>query len=50
MGQRLDDEPRGDGRFWRPGIPWRPLMLTSINHPGARGLKIFGDALLKLFP
>ena len=26
------------------------LMLNSINHPDARGMKIFTDALMELFP
>ncbi len=38
------------GRLWRQGIPYSTLMLNSINHPDARGMKIFADALLQLFP
>ena len=26
------------------------LMLNSINHPDARGMSIFADALMELFP
>ena len=38
------------GRLWRQGIPYNALMLNSINHPDARGMKIFADALMELFP
>lgn len=38
------------GRLWRQGIPYTTLMLNSINHPDARGMKIFADALMELFP
>lgn len=38
------------GRLWRQGIPYNTLMLNSINHPDARGMKIFADALMELFP
>lgn len=38
------------GRLWRQGIPYTTLMLNAINHPDARGLKLFADSLLALFP
>ena len=38
------------GRLWRQGIPHTTLMLNSINHQDARGMKIFADALLQVFP
>jgi lysophospholipase L1-like esterase len=38
------------GRLWRQGIPYSTIMLNSINHPDARGMKIFADALMELFP
>lgn len=38
------------GRLWRQGIPHSTIMLNSINHPDPRGLKIFADALMELFP
>jgi len=38
------------GRLWRQGIPYSSLMLNSINHPDARGMKLFADALMALFP
>ena len=38
------------GRLWRQGLPYSTLMLNSINHPDGRGMKIFADALMELFP
>lgn len=38
------------GRLWRQGIPYSTLMVNSINHPDERGLKLFADALMELFP
>ncbi len=38
------------GRLWRQGIPHSTIMLNSINHPDARGMKMFADALMELFP
>jgi hypothetical protein len=38
------------GRLWRQGIPYSTLMLNSINHPDARGMKLFADSLMALFP
>jgi lysophospholipase L1-like esterase len=38
------------GRLWRQGIPYTTVMLNSINHPDARGMKLFADALMELFP
>ena len=38
------------GRLWRQGIPYSSLMLNSINHPDERGMKIFADSLMALFP
>ncbi|HEY1171768.1 MAG TPA: SGNH/GDSL hydrolase family protein [Verrucomicrobiae bacterium] len=38
------------GRLWRQGIPHSTIMLNSINHPDARGMKLFADALMELFP
>jgi len=37
------------GRLWRQGIPYNTLMLNAINHPDARGMSIFADALMELF-
>ncbi len=38
------------GRLWRQGIPYSTLMSNSINHPNPQAMKIFGDALMPLFP
>ncbi|MCR4410836.1 MAG: SGNH/GDSL hydrolase family protein [Thermoguttaceae bacterium] len=38
------------GRLWRQGIPYTTLMVNSINHPDARGMKLFADSLMALFP
>ena len=46
----LADASRRYGRLWRQGIPYNTLMLNSINHPDARGMKIFANALMELFP
>lgn len=37
------------GRLWRQGIPYNTLMMNNINHPNARGMKIFADSLMELF-
>jgi lysophospholipase L1-like esterase len=46
----LAEVSRRYGRLWRQGIPYTTLLLNSINHPDARGMKIFADALMELFP
>lgn len=38
------------GCLWRQGIPYSTLMLNSINHPDARGMRLFADSLMALFP
>lgn len=38
------------GRLWRQGIPYNTLMMNNINHPNTRGMKIFADSLMALFP
>jgi len=38
------------GRLWRQGLPYSTLMLNSINHPDARGMQLFADSLMELFP
>lgn len=37
------------GRLWRQGIPYNTLMQNNINHPDARGMKLFADSLMELF-
>jgi hypothetical protein len=46
----LADAARRYGRLWRQGLPHNSLMLNSINHPDERGMKLFADALMELFP
>ena len=38
------------GRLWRQGIPYNTLNVNAINHPDARGMKLFADSLMALFP
>lgn len=38
------------GRLWRQGLPYLTLHNNHINHPDARGMAIFADSLLELFP
>ena len=38
------------GRLWRQGIPYSTLMLNAINHPDVRGMRLFVDSLMELFP
>ncbi len=49
-GVALADASLRYGRLWRQGIPYTALMLNSINHPDARGMTLFADALMELFP
>ena len=46
----LADAARRYGRLWRQGLPHVSLMLNSINHPDERGMAIFADALMEIFP
>lgn len=38
------------GRLWRQGIPYTTLLLNAINHPDERGMAMFADSLMALFP
>jgi lysophospholipase L1-like esterase len=49
-GVALADASLRFGRLWRQGIPYNTLMLNSINHPDDRGMNLFADAILELFP
>jgi len=49
-GVALADASLRWGHLWREGIPYTTLLLNSINHPDERGMKLFADALLALFP
>ncbi|MDX9868941.1 MAG: SGNH/GDSL hydrolase family protein, partial [Kiritimatiellia bacterium] len=37
-------------RLWRQGLPYSTLLVNNINHPDERGMEIFADALMALFP
>ena len=36
--------------LWRQGIPYSTLMINAVNHPDVRGMAIFADSLMELFP
>lgn len=38
------------GRLWRQGLPYSTLLLNNINHPDERGMRLFADALMEVFP
>jgi lysophospholipase L1-like esterase len=44
----LGDASQRWGRLWRQGIPYTTLLLNAINHPDARGMKLFADSLMVL--
>ena len=46
----LADTSMRYGRLWRQGIPYGTMMSNNINHPEPRGMAIFADALINLFP
>lgn len=48
-GVALADASLRYGRLWRQGIPYTSLLYNNINHPDARGMKIFADSLMALF-
>ncbi|MBI3986097.1 MAG: SGNH/GDSL hydrolase family protein [Lentisphaerae bacterium] len=48
-GVALADAASRYGRLWRQGIPYSSLMHNTINHPDARGMRIFADSLMALF-
>ena len=49
-GVPLADASKRWGRLWRRGIPYTTLLLNAINHPDERGMAIFADSLMCLFP
>ena len=49
-GVALADASLRWGRLWRQGIPYRTLLLNGVNHPDERGMKMFADSLMTLFP
>ena len=46
----LADAARRWGRLWRQGLPYTTLLSNAINHPDPRGMKLFADSLMELFP
>ncbi len=46
----IADASQRYGRLWRQGVPYLTLMSNNINHPEPRGMAIFADALMNLFP
>ena len=46
----LADAAARYGRLWRQGLPWTSLMGNSANHPDERGMALFVDSVLALFP
>lgn len=38
------------GRLWRQGLPYSTLLVNAINHPDAKGMSLFADSLIALFP
>jgi len=49
-GVALADASLRWGRLWRQGLPYSTLLVNNINHPDERGMKLFADALMELFP
>ncbi|MGI8757081.1 MAG: GDSL-type esterase/lipase family protein [Acidimicrobiales bacterium] len=46
----LSDASRHWGQLYQQGIPYTTLLGNMVNHPDARGIKLFADALMELFP
>ena len=49
-GVALADASARWGRLWRQGLPYSTLLMNNINHPDERGMKLFADALMEVFP
>jgi len=49
-GIALADVSARNGRLWRQGLPYSTFLSNNVNHPDVRGMAIFGDALMQLFP
>lgn len=50
QGLALADAAYVWSNLWKQGIPYMTLLANSINHPNARGHRIFADVLLRFFP
>lgn len=46
----LSDASRLWGQLYQQGIPYTTLLGNQINHPDGRGMKLFADALMAVFP
>ena len=46
----LADAAKRWGRLWRQGVPYTTLLSNAINHPDPRGMRLFADSLMELFP
>lgn len=46
----LADASQKWGALYRQGIPYTTLLSNMVNHPDERGVKLFADALMELFP
>ena len=44
------DAARLWGALWRRGIPYPIILANAINHPDERGMALFADALMAVFP
>ncbi len=44
------DAARLWGNLWRQGIPYPIILANAINHPDERGMEMFADALMAVFP
>lgn len=46
----LSDAAAHWGRLYQQGIPYTTLLGNMVNHPDERGMKLFADALMEIFP
>jgi len=37
------------GRLWKQGIPYSTLLCNTVNHPNGKGMKLYADAIMRLF-
>ncbi len=49
-GIAVADASRLWGELWRKGIPYPIILANAINHPDERGMTLFADALMAVFP
>lgn len=46
----LADAAKRYGQLWRQGIPYTTWMTNGVNHPDERGMALFAEVLMALFP